>query len=352
MPPLKWTVAVCAVALLGAGATFAFHHHRPAPDAPRPDPKINTTEVRTMDLIDERTVSGTLGFGPARVVKGAGDGVLTTLPAVGTKVRRGTALYRVDDKPVTVFYGATPLFRTVDKIGLHGRDVLEIRRNLSALGYSSRSTDRDVSDDSLLDAIERWERDRDHVPSGAQRATLSDLPGPSLTPGEVVVLAGPGRVSDVTAQAGDPVAGPLLSITSTAAVVSVPMSPADAATVHSGMAVTVIAPDGASSPAKITAVGRAVTEGDESAKLSVTVTPDKPLSAYDAAPVQVRITTLSRKGVLAVPVGALVALAEGGYAVQRTDGSLVAATTGSFAGGMVQVSGPGITDGLPVVTTS
>jgi hypothetical protein len=67
--------------------------------------------------------------------------------------------------------------------------------------------------------------------------------------------------------------------------------------------------------------------------------------------VQVRFTTLSRTGVLAVPVGALIALREGGYAVQRPDGSLIAATTGLFAGGMVQVSGPGLADGTTVVTT-
>jgi hypothetical protein len=86
-------------------------------------------------------------------------------------------------------------------------------------------------------------------------------------------------------------------------------------------------------------------------KTTVTVTPTKAVTAYDSAPVQVRFTTIVRRGVLAVPVGALVARREGGYAVQRPDGSLIAATTGLFAGGMVQVSGPGLTDGTTVVTT-
>jgi hypothetical protein len=56
--------------------------------------------------------------------------------------------------------------------------------------------------------------------------------------------------------------------------------------------------------------------------------------------------------VLAVPVGALLALSGGGYALQRPDGALIAVRTGLFAGGMVQVSGSGLTAGLHVDTAS
>jgi hypothetical protein len=56
--------------------------------------------------------------------------------------------------------------------------------------------------------------------------------------------------------------------------------------------------------------------------------------------------------VLAVPVGALVALSEGGYAVQLTGNRLVAVETGMFAKGMVEVTGDGIAEGDEVVTTS
>ncbi|BCY05387.1 HlyD family secretion protein [Actinoplanes sp. L3-i22] len=335
---IKAALAIAAVALVAAGATFAVRGRRPAPPAPLADPTTNTIEVRKMDLTDERTVAGTLGFGPARVVKGTGAGVLTKLPAVGTKTRRGKELYRVNDQPVVVLYGGTPLFRPIDKAGLTGSDVLEVRHNLTALGYPARATHPEVSDAGLLAALKRWRKEH-------------DLPGPTLGPGQAVILSGPSRVSELSAQVGDPVEGPLLSTTATEAAVSVPMSPADAATVHTGAKVTVVAPSGTESAARITAVARAVTDGDAGAKVTVTITPDKPISAYDAAAVQVRITTLARKGVLAVPVGALVALAEGGYALQRPDGSLVAAETGVFAGGMVQVSGPGVTAGLPVVTT-
>ena len=58
------------------------------------------------------------------------------------------------------------------------------------------------------------------------------------------------------------------------------------------------------------------------------------------------------KDVLAVPVGALLALREGGYALQLPDGGLVAVQTGMFAEGLVEVSGAGLTEGLTVVTAS
>ncbi|WP_236584086.1 hypothetical protein [Streptomyces sp. MBT53] len=51
-------------------------------------------------------------------------------------------------------------------------------------------------------------------------------------------------------------------------------------------------------------------------------------------------------------MSALVALREGGYAVQRPDGTLIAVATGMFAGGLVEVSGTGLTAGTKVVTAS
>jgi hypothetical protein len=66
----------------------------------------------------------------------------------------------------------------------------------------------------------------------------------------------------------------------------------------------------------------------------------------------VAFTSESRKGVLAVPVGALLALSEGGYAVQLPGGRLIAVRTGMFAKGLVEVSGTGVAAGTKVVTTS
>jgi hypothetical protein len=68
--------------------------------------------------------------------------------------------------------------------------------------------------------------------------------------------------------------------------------------------------------------------------------------------VQVTITEKQHRGVLAVPVTALLARPSGGYAVQLASASrrLVAVTTGLFddATGLVEVGGPGLAAGLRV----
>jgi multidrug efflux pump subunit AcrA (membrane-fusion protein) len=88
----------------------------------------------------------------------------------------------------------------------------------------------------------------------------------------------------------------------------------------------------------------------------VTVALDDPRAGgrLDQAPVDVYVTTQSRKGVLAVPVTALLALQEGGYAVEVVDAAgqhhLVAVQLGVFSGGMVEVAGAGLRAGMKVVT--
>ena len=71
----------------------------------------------------------------------------------------------------------------------------------------------------------------------------------------------------------------------------------------------------------------------------------------DQAPVTVNIVSARATGVLAVPVNALVALADGGYAVDVVHGSaqhLVGVHTGLFGNSLVQISGSGLSAGTLV----
>jgi len=87
----------------------------------------------------------------------------------------------------------------------------------------------------------------------------------------------------------------------------------------------------------------------------LTVRPDRPgaTGTGDGVPVQVSLATQSVRGVLAVPVTALLALAGGGYGVEIVTGSgadrLVGVQTGIYAGGQVAITGPGIAAGVKVV---
>lgn len=83
------------------------------------------------------------------------------------------------------------------------------------------------------------------------------------------------------------------------------------------------------------------------------VTFDRPaeVNAPDRSPVTVGLTGETRKGVLSVPVNALLALAGGGFGVQVVqDGRVreVPVELGMFGNGRVEVTGAALTEGMQV----
>lgn len=344
--------AVVAAGGLGAGAV-ALTDRSARPEAAPAAPKVATTKVVRTNLADTQSFGGTLGFGAVTTLKGTGAGTVTRLPTVGAVAARGAPLYFVDGRPVPVFFGDTPLFRPLDKPGIEGPDVAVVADNLARLGYpvGTRATDPTQArlGQTLLDSLKQWREAAGLDPAGA------------LAPGRVVVLPGPVRVNSVTAQLGDPVAEELLTVSATTKVVTVPFEAGEVSRVAKGMRVTVVRPDGKEFPARVVSVSTAVQGGEDQdaqtggpPKVDVTVRPDdqRAVADLDSAAVQVGVTTEVHKGVLAVPVGALVALREGGYAVQLRSGTLRAVETGMFAREQVEITGPGVTEGMTVVTTS
>ena len=99
--------------------------------------------------------------------------------------------------------------------------------------------------------------------------------------------------------------------------------------------------------------------GENGAATTVPVTidldPAADLPDLDAAPVTVSVVTERHEDVLTVPVNALLALLEGGYAVERVaaDGTraYVATETGLFEDGRVEVAGDGLAEGDAVVVS-
>ncbi|MFF7212878.1 hypothetical protein ACFZAU_20440 [Streptomyces sp. NPDC008238] len=368
----RLTVALAVLLTAGGagGATAAWSARQGSPrTAPDHPVRLDTVKVTRTDLGSDRTLPGTLGHGPLRTLKGTGTGVLTELPSPGATAVRGKPLYRVDDRPVVVFLGDTPFFRALDKPGLRGNDVTVLADNLRALGYDVGDTgggsgtggtrggapSRFASPGSeftpsLSAALKRWQRDTGQEATG------------TLLPGRALVLPGPVRVNTVTAVPGDPAEGEVLTYTTTAKSVAVSVDAAEVGALRTGQSVTITLPDSREIPGTVTAVSHAVQGGsadDPTAQtgaptVDVTVTPrhSADVKALDSASVQVRFSTTDRKGVLAVPVTALLALSEGGYALQRPDSSLVPVETGMFADGLVEVSGAGVSEGMTVVTAS
>ena len=110
-----------------------------------------------------------------------------------------------------------------------------------------------------------------------------------------------------------------------------------------GAAVQVELPSGERFDGSVTAIGTAEVAEDGSATIPVEVTVTGGESIADGMPVTVVITTVAAEGVLAVPVETVLALAEGGYALEVVDGGgathLVGVELGVFADGMVEVIG-------------
>lgn len=352
-------VSLVVVVFLGGGA-FAVIRHGESKAAVAPAAAaVTTIAVAKTDLTDTQSFTGTLGFGTPQSLKGAGQGVVTKLPLTGDVAERGKPLYSVNDVPVPVFFGATPMFRKLDNPDLQGSDIAMVADNLAKLGYSVGTRAKDPGKaaftPALVAALKKWQK----------HAGLDDTG--TLDVGQIVVVAGAVRVNSVSAQLGDPAAGPLMTVTPTEKVVTIPVAPTDVGSIKTGAAVTIVRPDNKNVPGKVASIGTTVDGGPDSGgtgssgggaqnppKVSIIVAPDdeSQVSDLDSASVQVQVTTQTHAGVLAVPVGALVALREGGYAVQLPNGTLKAVQTGMFSKDLVEISGTGITAGLLVVTTS
>jgi hypothetical protein len=98
--------------------------------------------------------------------------------------------------------------------------------------------------------------------------------------------------------------------------------------------------------------------GTPTIAVEVTFSDPAATGTWDQAPVQVGITTASVRGVLTVPVAALLAQSGGGYAVEVVGAGrrnhLVPVSLGLFddAEGLVQVIGSGLAAGQKVVVPS
>ncbi len=313
-------------------------------------PATSSVAVSRQDLVARTEVDGTLGYSGETKVTGQGQGTVTAVPKAGTVVERGQSLYSVDNRPVSLFYGDLPLWRRLAWGMPDGPDVKQLEQNLVALAHA---TEAEVTVDekftaATTTAVKRW-----------QKAVGLEETG-SVEPGQVVFLPGALRVADIKAEKGSQ-APPGLAVmtgTSTARVVQVDLDATKQSLVKVGDKVDVKLPDGRLTPGTVATVATvAQSKGQgESAKrvVTVSVSLDDPAAtgSLDQAPVKVGITSSSRKGVLAVPVNALLALAEGGYGVRLVDGTVpgrvVGVATGLFARGMVEVSGEGLAEGTRV----
>jgi hypothetical protein len=334
--------------------------------AAAPLPKLGTAEVVQSTLTESGLTEGTLGYTPVSPLINASTGTYTWLPTPGRTIVPGRALYQVDDIPIVLMRGRLPAWRPFELGMTNGPDISQLQAALIAEHFADgllTSPTGEFTDATAL-AVERWQTAHGFVPTG------------QIPLGQIVFLPGPVRVGAVMVATGEPAAPGQqpYAVTTNRRIVVVPVT-SNMPVVHVGEAVTIVLPSQLTTPGRITTIGPeppAASSGGSAGGANgnasgnaqapgittqLTITPAHPSATGTGSgvPVQISLTVQVVRRALSVPVSALLALAGGGYGVEVVLPSgahrLVGVTTGVFAGGRVQVSGPGLTPGVKVVVS-
>ena len=345
---VAWSQGLLPVGAIAAGG---------ATDGNSPTPSTRTADIERRTLQVSAELDGTLGYDGDIAIAANLPGTVTWLPSEGTIVKRGQRLYEVDGRYDSVLLiGTRPAWRTMGPESAAGVDIKQLERNLKALGYGPTLKVDGIWTDHTTRALKRWQK-----ATGLPADGVVDL-------GEVVFEPTSVRVTEQVASLGSRAGGgaPVLKGTTPNKVVSVELEADNQELVKKGAAVTVELPDGTTTPAHISSIGRVAHPGEATgapgesspATIDVTITLDKPKAArsLDQAPVTVNVVSDAHEDVLAVPVNALVALLEGGYAVEvlAADGTThyVGVELGLFQDGWVEITGNGLEAGQKVVVAS
>ena len=258
-----------------------------------------------------------------------------------------------------VMYGSTPAYRTM-AVGMSGDDVAQLEQNLAELGHGDPASlvVDDLFDEATAEAVLRWQEAAGHEPDAT--VSVSDI---VFTAGPVQVGSwaqgvelgqdvAPGTPLAALAVIRAPSDGEMVTTQQVAA--DLPLSDRDLVSV--GAAVNVELPDNTDIAGTVTAISPfPVLDADagESA-VEVTILLAEPASeVWIGATVDVEITETLVEGALVVPATALLALVEGGYAVEVVDADggmrLVGVETGLFVDGDVEVRSGQLSAGMRLV---
>lgn len=345
MPRLGWAALfLVLVAVLTVGGFLAVDRLAGDEQEQRvvEKPELGSAAVVRTDLRRFESLPALLRYGRPRAVFGGSGGIVTKVPEEGASLVLGDPLIEIDGQPVFVFYGHRPMWRSLalapDGSEVRGPDVEQLETNLVALGYSSGSGPDGVFDEETARLVEAWRSD---AGLGA---------GGSVELGRIVYVDGPIRVGRYLVEAGAhiPAGAAIVEVSDIVQEVFMQLPVDRRARVALGDAVTVKLPDDSMAAGTVHEIG-AVTfvaaddrEGSESVGVIIRLGDASLGEPFDGYPVEVRIVTDEATGILAVPIKALVALSEGGYAVEvERDRQviLVGVETGMYADGLVEVEG-------------
>lgn len=361
----KIIALAAAVIVVGAGTWWVVAGRPAQPTAANEVASLPTVAVAKGDLVATTQVPGVLGYAGNYSMVNQGTGTITALPSTGSVVSQGQTLYAVDQQPIPLLYGTVPLYRELAP-GSEGADVKELEQNLVTLGFADSGA-LTVDEDYTwvtAQAVEQWQSQLGVPVTGR------------VQPGDAVTAPSALRINALDSVTGDP-AQPgtvILSGTGTGHSAFVDLSLADLSSVQTDQVVSVTLPNGKpvngtvktigtmSAPQGGNSRGTAQQTGGQpdacqgntclqTVSVEIAIDTDADLGGINEGPVTVSLNGEKREGVLTVPITALTVTGNGAFAVVLVDGTerrMVPVTTGLFASGSVEISGPDIAAGARV----
>lgn len=359
-------VFVAAVVLASAGGWFLGSRvTSPAEIAARtaaPDPSPILVPAETRVLSTNIVTRGTGRFGDPREVGlvqsllKTETQVVTQLPTLGDQIEEGDVVFAASGRPVIVLAGDQPSYRDLGP-GLTGPDVDQLEAALERLGHEP-GTIGEGYDQDTEESVRALYAAVGYDPAVATGGQISEIfsvatevvggsiPGPGvLVPADEIlfVSALPARVSDITTSLGQPIDGPVLTITDANVSVDGSLPIEQSGLVAAGMPVKIDEPDlGIEAEGVISRIADAPgTDGVDGFHVYFEVTVDDAPANLVNASVRLTIPVESTSdAVLVVPVTALTLAPDGSSQVQVDRGgslSPVVVRPGLSAQGYVEV---------------
>lgn len=258
-----------------------------------------------------------------------------------------------------LLYGSMPAYRTMEP-GTSGDDVRQLQENLVELGYLDREqrVADGVFDEATATAVQRWQQEVGHrVDATVGTADVLFVDGPvQIGPWSAGIEVGQDLPAGTTLASLTVIETPTGGVMATTQRVAANLPLGDRDLVSEEIIVNVELPDGTDVEGTVIAINPSPVADSATGEnvVELTIQLHSPASAvWIGASVVVEITETLIADALVVPATALVALVEGGSAVEvlADDGStrLIGVETGLFVDGDVEVLSPDLRAGMRVV---
>lgn len=337
--------ATVAASVLAIGPTGLLNSSSTTPDEPAPatgSPRAAATGTTSRgDLTTSKEYSGKASFGSTWTMALGVKGTITAAPANGALVNFGDELIRVNNVPVYLVEGTMPMYRTLERVAnkkkwLTGDDVSQLQTFLIANGFDAKG--KMVVDGKFGIATERAVKDWQKAVGFEQNGKVDTK--------QIVFAPEPVRNAQelrVGAAFSD------YKVTGSTASVTTTVSSKERSKLPVGAKVELLVGD-QTMHGEVTAHERGeASEGQSSWKAVVTPATTLP---GDTDAVTIKTSTKLATDAILAPTSSLVALAEGGFAVELVDeagnATLTRVEIGKSLDGQVEITS-GLTEGQTVV---